>query len=106
MKQSTLVAVLFDSAATFRSGLPEKLAFVLLNVLDLALSACAASTGFTELNPFFRHILLSPWQLLSLKVAIPVLIAYLMPRRLLLPAILLLALVVGWDVKELVAGLI
>ena len=56
MKQSTVVAALFDSAATFRSGLPEKLAFVLLNVLDLAKASGLGRENTNALVKMFEQI--------------------------------------------------
>ncbi len=97
-----MTAGLLKGAATFRFGLGEKLFFVLLNQIDLVLTVSAVGLGFSELNPFMKNLLSSPWQLLSFKLAIPLLIAWLVPPRLLLPAIVLLLFVVGWDAKELI----
>jgi hypothetical protein len=92
---------LWDSVATFRRGTVEKASFVLLNQFDLALTMLAIYLGCTELNPFIRHIVDLPVVLLTVKLAIPLLIAWLIPGKLLLPSIALLALAFIWNMKEL-----
>lgn len=89
------------SAATFRQCAAKKVLFVLLNQLDLVLTSLALSLGLYELNPFMRNLVNAPFQLLVLKFAVPLLIAWLVPGKFLIPAIILLSLVVGWNVKEL-----
>ena len=101
-----MTAGLWGSAATFRRGIAEKVSFVLLNQLDLMLTVFAVSAGLSELNPFIRHLVTIPIMLLIIKCAVPLLIAWLIPGRLLLPAIILLALVVSWNVKELLLFLL
>ena len=101
-----MTAGLFASTATFRRCVPEKAAFVLLNLLDMVLTLTAVSWGFSELNPLMRYLVTVPAMLVVVKFAIPLLIAWLAPGRLLLPAILLLSLVVGWNIKELLIFLI
>ena len=96
-----MTANLWGSAATFRCCVAEKVSFVLLNQLDLALTVFAVSMGFYELNPLVRSLLAAPLLLLLIKIALPLLIAWLAPGKLLLPAIILLCLVVSWNVKEL-----
>ena len=96
-----MIANLWDSAATFKRDTAEKASFVLLNQLDLALTFLAMSFGFTEMNPFMRYLLNLPVVLLVVKLAIPLLIAWLIPGKFLLPAIALLALVILWNIKEL-----
>ena len=78
-----------------------RVSYVLLHQIDLILTVFAVSSGFTELNPVMRSLLASPVQLAIFKVGIPVLIARLLPGRLLVPAIALMFLIVGWNVKEL-----
>jgi len=73
----------------------------LLNQLDLALTISATSLGLSELNPFMRSLLANLPELLLVKLIIPVFIAWLIPGRLLLPAIGLLSVVVAWDLKKL-----
>ena len=95
-----------SSAASFRRCTFEKLAFVLLCQADLSLTLLAVSSGFSELNPLVRNLLLTPFYLILVKVLAPVLIAWLTPGKLLIPAIVLLGFVVGWDIKELVVHFI
>lgn len=92
---------LFDSTATFRRYSVEKVSFVLLNQLDLILTVLAISLGLTEVNPWMRILIEAPIPLLIVKVGIPLFIVWLVPGRLLLPGIILLIFVVGWDMKEL-----
>ena len=101
-----MTASLLVSAATFKHCIAEKSSFVLLNLVDMALTVFATSVGFTELNPFMQDLLTTPLQLFVVKCAIPLLIAWLVPGKLLLPAIIGLSLVVGWDIKELVVPLL
>ena len=91
----------WDSVATFRSCTAEKASFILLNQFDLTLTVLAIYLGFSELNPFLRQLLSIPVLLLVFKIAIPILIAWLIPGRLLLPSIALLAIVVTWNIKEI-----
>jgi len=97
---------LWDFALTFRTGVGAKISFVLLSQLDLVLNTFALSLDFYELNPWMRSLATSPLQLLLVKLAIPLVIAWFVPGRLLMPTIALLILVVGWDVKELLLSLI
>ena len=101
-----MIAGLFASAGTFRRCVPEKISFVVLNQVDLALTVLAASLGLYELNPLMKSLVAMPAMLLVVKVAIPLLIAWLAPGRLLIPAILLLLFVVCWNLKELLVFLI
>lgn len=91
----------WDSSATFRKCTAEKACFILLSQFDLTLTVLAVNLGLAELNPFIRYLVQIPVLLLVFKLAIPVLIAWLMPGRLLWPSIGLLALVVIWNIKEL-----
>ena len=101
-----MIANLWGSAATFGQSTVEKASFVLLNQLDLGLTILAMSLGLSEINPLIRHLATMPILLLIVKSAIPLLIAWLVPGRLLLPAIVLLSLVVSWNVKELLLFLL
>ena len=101
-----MTASLFVATATFRKCLPEKVVFVLLNQADLLLTAVAWSRGFYELNPVIREMLAVPPLLITVKVAIPLLIAWLVPGRLLLPSVVLLMTVVGWNLKEFLLYLV
>ena len=96
----------WDSSATFRRCTAEKASFILLCVFDLALTILAMYLGLAELNPFVRYIIHIPALLLMIKLFIPVLIAWLMPGKLLWPSIGLLILVVVWNIKELVVFLL
>jgi len=78
----------------------------LLCQLDLVLTAFAVNHGFHELNPVVRSLLNAPLVLIFIKCAVPILIAWLAPGRLLLPAIAWLLLVVGWNIKELLMWLV
>jgi len=78
-----------------------RISYVVLHQIDLVLTVLAVSAGFTELNPVMRSLLASPAQLAVFKVGVPLLIAWLLPGRLLVPAIVLISLVVGWNLKEL-----
>ena len=78
-----------------------KIGYLVLQVLDLALTMFAMSIGASELNPVMRASLNSPLQLFAMKGGMPLLIAWLIPGKLLIPAILFLLFVTGWNVKEL-----
>ncbi|MCX7912537.1 MAG: DUF5658 family protein [Dehalococcoidales bacterium] len=90
-----------DSAVTFRKCAPYKISFVLLNLTDLVLTVIAAHLGLQEMNHFVRVLLQVPALLVVIKAVIPVLIAWVMPGRLLLPSVALLAGVTIWNLKEL-----
>ncbi len=92
---------LMATAMTFKNGKAEKLSFLLLNMLDLGLTLLAASMGWVELNPITRHLLEVSYQLYVIKIGIPLLLAWLLPGKLLIPAMVVLAFVIGWDIKEL-----
>ena len=91
-----------DSAVTFKKCTGSKISFILLNQFDLTLTVLAISLGLTELNPFVRFLVEIPTLLIIVKLLIPVLIAWIMPGRVLLPSIALLSLVVAWNIKELI----
>ncbi len=97
-----MVTSWWDSSATFKRCTLEKVSFVLLSLFDLTLTILAMSLGLSEINPFIRYIVHIPVLLLVIKLFIPLLIAWIMPGRLLLPSIALLALIVVWNLKELV----
>ena len=80
-----------------------KISYLGLQVMDLGLTLLAIGLGAHELNPFVRAALGSPVQLLVIKVGLPLWLVWVLPGRFLIPAILLLMFVVGWDVKELAA---
>ena len=93
---------LFDTAATFRRGVLEKLSFVLLIYLDLALTFLALALGLVELNPYMQSLLANPPLLFFTKLVASVFIAWLVPGRLLLPAITFMLFVIGRNVRELI----
>jgi hypothetical protein len=78
-----------------------KVVYLSLQLLDLGLTIMAARFGFPEINPFMRASLSSPYQMAIIKFGIPLLIGWLVPGKLLIPAIVLLVGVLGWNVKEL-----
>ena len=82
-------------------GLAVKASYILMHQLDLILTTLAVSLGFSELNPLMRELLASPLQALAVKLAIPLLIAWLVPGKLLIPGVVFLSLVIGWNIKEL-----
>ena len=103
LRQSTAnVRTWLDNENTSSSrSLALKASYVLLHQLDLMLTIVAVSLGFTELNPLMRALLNAPIQLIVIKVFIPLVIVWLIPNRLLIPAAAFLFLVVLWNVKEL-----
>ena len=101
-----MVTSWWDSSTTFKRCTTEKVSFVFLCVFDLALTILAMYLGLYEMNPFIRFLVHVPLLLLMVKLFIPVLIAWLMPGKLLLPSIALLALVVIWNLKELAVFLL
>ena len=101
-----MVTSWWDSSITFKRCTAEKVSFVFLCVFDLALTILAMYLGLYEMNPFIRFLVHVPLLLLMVKLFIPVLIAWLMPGKLLLPSIALLALVVIWNLKELAVFLL
>lgn len=80
-----------------------KLTYISLQLVDLGLTIMAASSGYNELNPFIRGLLDAPLQLFMVKLVIPSLIALFIPGKFLIPGVLLLILIIGWNVKELVS---
>lgn len=74
---------------------------MILSQVDLCLTLVAVSFGLSELNPLMRNLLMAPLYLILVKVAAPIFIAWLTPGKLLIPAIALLAFIVGWDIREL-----
>ena len=82
------------------------MSFVVLNQVDLTLTMVAMHLGFEELNPFVGFLLEIPALLVVAKVILPLLIAWLMPGRLLWPSIALLVGVAVWNIKELMAYLV
>jgi hypothetical protein len=92
----------FEASATFKKRTVEKVSFILLCLFDLTMSVVAVNLGFTEINPVMSFLIQIPALLILVKLAIPVLIAWLIPGRLLWPSIALLGLVAIWNIKEIV----
>ena len=82
------------------------MSFVFLSVLDLLLTLLAMYFGIAEMNPFVRFMIHMPVLLLTVKLFIPVLIAWAIPGKLLWPSIIVLALVAVWNLKELIIFLV
>jgi hypothetical protein len=94
-----------ESAATFKKSTAEKLAFICLCGLDLTLTIVGMYLGFYEMNPLMRFLIHLPVLLVLVKLFLPIGLAWLLPGKLLWPSIALLALIVIWNVKELVVYL-
>ena len=95
-----MLASLMASAITFKRGTTEKIAFISLNAIDLVLTLLAMNLGAREVNPFIRGMISTPVALYTTKLLIPILVAWLLPGKLLIPSIAVLVFVVGWDVRE------
>jgi hypothetical protein len=102
LRNDSSVTSWWDSSATFKKCTAEKLSFVFLSVFDLLLTLVAMYLGLAEMNPFVKFMVHMPLLLLTIKLFIPLLIAWAIPGRLLWPSIALLALVAVWNIKELV----
>jgi hypothetical protein len=89
------------SVAEWKKGVSIKMAYVLLHQADILLTNFAVSAGFKEFNPVIRGLLDTPVQLLVFKLIIPLIIAWLVPARLLLPALLLLLVVTVLNLTQL-----
>ena len=89
------------TTATFAHGTGLKLAFVALGAVDLLVTLYALSSGYVEVNPVFEAARGLPAGLFLLKVAGPVALAWLVPSKLLLPSIALLAVVLAWNMGAL-----
>lgn len=79
-----------------------KLTFLGLQLTDFILTLLAARFGWAELNPIMQGSTRSLAMMAIFKFAIPVVISYFVPGRWLLPAILLLGGILGWNVKEII----
>jgi hypothetical protein len=85
----------------FRKGLSLRVAYIGLQLADYLMTVFAANAGFEEINPVMRGLLGSPLQLITFKLIIPIAVAWLVPARLLIPALVLLLVIIGLNVKEL-----
>jgi hypothetical protein len=86
----------------FRKGLSLRVAYVALQLVDCLMTVLAVNAGFEELNPVMRGIIDSPVQMVTIKLVLPLVIAWLVPAKLLIPAMVLLMVIIGLNVKELV----
>ncbi len=84
-----MLAALQRSVATYRHDTGLKFGFIALIYLDVVLTFVALRLGFTELNPIMANLMGNPWALVVVKGAAPVVISWLIPGRLLVPAIML-----------------
>jgi hypothetical protein len=98
---SGMLAGLWESTATFKKCTSEKVLFILLGLLDLILTLVAINLGLSEINPLVIYLIQIPALFIVVKLFIPIIIAWVLPGKLLLPSIGLLALVVIWNIKEL-----
>jgi hypothetical protein len=96
-----ILAGWWESSGTFKKCTAEKTSFVFLCLFDLILTLLAVNLGLSELNPVVRYLVEIPALLLIVKLFIPLVIAWLLPGKLLLPSIALLMFVVIWNLKEL-----
>lgn len=93
---------LFASACTYRHEAGWKVAFVAFVYVDLLLTLYAFSQGFAELNPLVRALIEHPWGLALMKGVAPLLIAWLVPGRLLVPSVFVLTGINGWNLAQVV----
>lgn len=96
------MATLLESATTFGRDTVFKLGFISLGYVDLLLTLVAMRRGFTEMNPVMAWMLGYPVILLLAKGIVPVVIAWLVPGRLLSPSIAFLSAVVSWNITRLI----
>lgn len=82
-------------------GMILKISYLFLQQLDLILTLFAAHLGLSELNPFMKGLLDTPVQLIIIKLIIPILIAWFVPSKFIIPGIAVLFMVVSWNIKEL-----
>ena len=92
---------IYENNGKYLSSIAVKASYVFLHLVDLVLTIVAVSLGLSELNLLMSNLLTEPLQLLVIKLAIPLLIAWLVPSKLLIPAIVLLSMVICWNMKEL-----
>ena len=99
------MAALRSSVATFGHETRFKTGFLALMYFDVLLTFAATQGGYAEMNPIVIGMLASPWKLALAKGVAPLVIAWLLPGRLLLPSICFLLAVAMWNVKELALGM-
>jgi protein-S-isoprenylcysteine O-methyltransferase Ste14 len=98
-----LTSILTWSRRKDKTDTALKVTFISLQVVDFILTALAARFGWSELNPIMQGSLDSLSKLAVFKFAVPVLISWFVPGRWLIPAILLLCCILGWNIKELIS---
>ncbi len=76
--------------------------FLFFQLADFILTLVAARFGWAELNPLMQGSLDSLSKMAIFKFAVPVLISWFVPGRWLVPAILLLCGILGWNIKEII----
>ena len=91
----------YYTAVEFRKGLSLRVAYMALQLADCLMTVFAVNAGFQEINPVMRGLLGSPVQLVTFKLIVPLAIAWLVPARLLIPALVLLLAIIGLNLKEL-----
>jgi hypothetical protein len=79
-----------------------KATFLFLQLTDFVLTLVAGRFGWVEINPIMQGSIDSLSKMAIFKFAIPVVISWFVPGRWLLPAILLLCGILGWNIKELI----
>ncbi len=90
-----------DSAVTFKKCTALKVSFILLSLFDLLLTILAMYLGLWEMNPLVRFLIHIPVLLVFIKFVFPIVVAWIMPGRLLWPSIAALGAVVIWNIREL-----
>ena len=99
------MAAISQSLGTFTRGTLFKASFLVLFYLDLLLTLVALDLGYIEMNSYMLRLLSRPPELLMVKGVTPVLVAWLVPAPLLLPAIGFMVAVSGWNIGQLLISL-
>ncbi len=92
----------WESAATFKKCIVVKVSFIFLCLIDFILTILSLNLGLFEINPLVIYLIQIPVLFLTVKLFMPVIFAWILPGRLLLPFIGLLLFAVIWNIKELV----
>jgi hypothetical protein len=96
-----IAAIITKTTKRDKTDTVLKLVFLSLQLIDLTLTLLAARYGWPELNPFMKDSLGSLYKVAIFKFFVPLLISWFVPGRLLIPAIILLCGVLGWNIREL-----
>lgn len=102
----SVFVIMLREVASFRQGTWLKVSFILLAYSDLVFTIFALKLGFSELNPYMERIATQPLAVFLVKGVPSVGIAWLVPSRLLLPAIAFMSFVISWNIKELILFLV